>query len=73
MNNIVIHPDIGVMDGAKHMPTERTWQDMWPKNDKRHDDDENAYVALCKVDTREKSIEEMNDAEAERTWNDMWP
>ena len=48
---------------------------MWPKNDKpRHDDDDgNAYVAICKIATREKSTEQMTDAEKERTWNDMWP
>ena len=55
------------------MPTERTWQDMWPNNDKPHDDDENADVVVCKNDTREKSIEEMTEIEQERTWNDMWP
>ena len=74
--NVQSHPEIGVTDGAKQMPTERTWQDMWPKNDKhqqQQDDDENAYVAICKIDTGKKSIEQMNDDEKERTWNDMWP
>ena len=72
-NNIQIHPEIGVIDDTKHMPTERTWQDMWPKNDKQHDDDENADVVVCKKATKEKSIEEMTEIEQERTWNDMWP
>ena len=74
-NSVQVHPEIGVMDGVEHMPTERTWQDMWPKNDKeKRDDDETAYVAVCKADMHQKSLEEMKDIdEAERTWNDMWP
>ena len=73
-NNIQIHPELRFVEGEKHMPTERTWQDMWPKNDKQqHDDDENAYGAECKVDTQEDMEEKAKEDEKARTWNDMWP
>ena len=73
-NSVQVHPEIGVMDGVEHMPTERTWQDMWPKNDKQqHDDDENANGAECKEDTQEQIEERATQDEKERTWNDMWP
>ena len=68
-NNIQIHPEFGVID-----VTERTWHDMWPKNDKQQDvDEENADVVICKKDTQEKTAEEKAEVEVERSWNDMWP
>ena len=73
-DHMQVHPDLQIVEGEKHMPTERTWQDMWPKNDKQqHDDDENANGAECKVDTQEEIEEKAIQNEKERTWNDMWP
>ena len=73
-NNVQIHPELQIVEGEKHMPTEVTWQDMWPKNDKQqHDDDENAYGAECKEDTQKEMEEKAKEDEKARTWNDMWP
>ena len=74
IDHMQVHPDLQIVEGEKHMPTERTWQDMWPKNDKQqHDDDENANGAECKEGTQEEIEETAKQNEKERTWNDMWP
>ena len=73
-NNVQIHPELQIVEGEKHMPTEVTWQDMWPKNEKKQqEDDENGYGAECKEDTQEEIEEKALENEKERTWNDMWP
>ena len=73
-NNVQIHPELQIIEGEKHMPTEVTWQDMWPKNEKKQqEDDENGYGAECKEDTQEEIEEKALENEKERTWNDMWP
>ena len=72
-NDIQIHPELRFVESEKHMPTERTWQDMWPKNDKQQHDDESAYGAECKEDTQKEMEEKAKEDEKARTWNDMWP
>ena len=73
-NNVQIHPELQIVEGEEHMPTEVTWQDMWPKNEKKQqEDDENGYGAECKADTQEEIEEKALENEKERTWNDMWP
>ena len=66
--------DVAHGNGAVYMPAERTWQDMWPKNEKpRQYEDENAYAAIQKMQTHDELIDLGEDAEKTRTWNDMWP
>ena len=58
---------------TKHDSTERTWQDMWPKNDHQQDLDYNAYAAVCEVDIGEELPDNDKIDEQERAWKDMWP